>query len=197
MTTNLPAAPVELYTADLPSKGFKVYEIEEHVSPMSVQSRRDYYKIALVTGELTIHSGEQTIEAKGPFLFLANPHVPHSVVDHSAGGKRFACLFTEAFIAGRQRTELLRDSPLFRVDAMPVIPLDSEQAGFIAGLFQQMLAVYRGDYTHKNELLKACLELILHEALIIQPTAEDGKPKSITIKPKRFGRLSESGRSPA
>lgn len=178
MKTNLQAAPVELYTADLPSKGFKVYQIEEPVGAVSVQGRRDYYKIALVTGELTIRSGEQTIEAKGPFLFLANPHVPHSVVDHSAGGKRFACLFTEAFIAGRQRTDLLRDSPLFRVDAMPVISLDSEQAGFMTGLFQQMLAVYCGEYAHKNELLKACLELILHEALLIQPTAEEGKPKN-------------------
>ncbi|WP_046246630.1 helix-turn-helix domain-containing protein [Hymenobacter terrenus] len=178
MKTNSPADSLAVYTSDLQSKGFKVYEMEGTVSPTPTQGRRDFYKIVLVNGELTIHAGAQTIEAQGPFLFLANPHVPHSVVDRSAGGKRYACLFTEAFIAGRQRTELLYDSPLFRVDAVPVIPLTSEQAGFMTSIFQQMLAVYRGNYAHKNGLLRTCLELILHEALLIQPTPEGNKKKN-------------------
>lgn len=182
MENKKPSNAFEIYTSDLSSKGFKVYEIEGPVSPAPTQGRRDFYKIVLVTGELTIHAGEQTIETKGPFLFLANPHVPHSVTDRSAGGKRYACLFTEAFIAGRQRTELLHDSPLFRVDAVPVISLSTDQAGFMTSLFQQMLAVYRGEYAHKNELLRTCLELILHEALIIQPTPEGVKPKNAATR---------------
>jgi AraC-like DNA-binding protein len=182
MTANMPAEAAELYTADLPSKGFKVYEIAGPVNPAPVRGRRDFYKIVLVTGELTITYGGQIIAAKDTFLFLANPHVPHSVLDRSTEGKRFVCLFTEAFIAGRERTELLRDSPLSRVDVVPVIPLTSEPAGFMNGLFLNMLAVYGGQYEHKSELLRTYLELLLHEALRIQPTPKGVKQKNAATR---------------
>ena len=174
MTVNPPAETTQAYALDLPAKGFKVYEIAGTVAPPPAQGRRDFYKIVLVMGDLTIHYGEQTLDARGPFLFLANPHVPHAVTDRSTGEKRFACLFTEAFFAGRQRTELLHNSSLFRVDSVPVVSLTTEQAGFMTGLFHQMLAVYQGDYAHKNELLSTCLELLLHEALRIQPAPSEG-----------------------
>ncbi len=174
MIVNTPAETAETYALDLPAKGFKVYEIAGAVTPPAARSRRDFYKIVLVMGDLTIHYGEQIIDARGPFLFLVNPHVPHAVTNHSTGEKRFACLFTEAFFAGRQRTELLHNSSLFRVDGVPVVPLTNEQAGFMAGLFHQMLAVYQGAYAHKNVLLSTCLELLLHEALRIQPAPPEG-----------------------
>jgi AraC family transcriptional activator of pobA len=176
MKTNLPAQAVEPYTLDLPATGFKVYEIAGTVAPRPVQSRRDYYKMVLVPGDLTIRYGEQTLDARGPFLFLANPHVPHAVAEGTAGGTRFACLFTEAFFSGRPRTDLLHHSPLFRIDGIPIVPLTSEQAAFMTGLFRQMLAVYQGEYVHKNELLSTCLELLLHEALRIQPASPEGPP---------------------
>ncbi len=157
-------------SADLKPKGFNVYEIAGTVPPPPVHGRRDFYKIVLVTGDMTILSGGQTIDMDGSFLFFANPHVPHSVVDRSTGEKRYACLFTEAFIAGRERTELLHSSPLFRVDGTPVLPLTDEQAVFMRGLFQQMLSVHWTDYEHKDELIRSCIELILHEAVRLQPT---------------------------
>ena len=181
MTTPLP--PPGLLALDLQAQGFKVYEIEGTVRPAPVRGRRDFYKIVLVAGgEMTLHVGEQAIAAHGTFLFLANPHVPHAVTAHTPAGQRFACLFTEAFIAGRQRTELLHDSPLHRLDSPPVIPLSPEQAGFMTSLFQQMLAVYRGDYAHRNELLRTCLELVLHEALLIQPAPQGSQPKTAATR---------------
>lgn len=170
MSTTVVSPRSAFTDVDLKLKGFNVYEIAGTVPPPPAQGRRDFYKIALVTGDLTVHSGEQIIDADGTFLFLANPHVPHSVVDRSKGEKRYACLFTEAFIAGRERSELLHSSPLFRVDGSPVIPLTGEQAAFMTGLFGQMLLVHQGDYARKDELLKTCLELLLHEALRLQPT---------------------------
>lgn len=155
--------------ADLKPKGFNVYEMAGTLPNVPVNGRRDYYKIVLRTGDMTIVSGDQPIEVKDTYLFLANPHVPHSVVDRSTGEKRYTCLFTEAFIASRERTELLHNSPLFRVDASPVIPLTDEQAVFMTSLFQQMLLIYRGDYMRKDEQLKTCLELLLHEIHRLQP----------------------------
>lgn len=40
---------------------------------------------------------------------------------------------------------------------------------FITGLFNQMLLVHRGNYERKDEQLKACLGLLLHEVHRLQP----------------------------
>lgn len=155
---------------DLKLKGFKVHEIAGGANPPHAHGRRDFYKIVLVTGDMVIYYGEETIEIKDTFLFFANPNIPHSVVDRSTGRKGYSCLFTEAFFAGRGRTDLLQHSPLFRFGAVPVIPLNSGQALFLTGLFQKMLSVHREDYDHKDELLRGCVELIILEALRIQPS---------------------------
>lgn len=182
MTTNTISKVAEFYTLDLKLKGFKVPEISGTVNPPHSHGRRDFYKIVLVTGDMTICYGDQTIEINDTFLFLANPHVPHSVVDHSTEKKGYACLFTEAFISGRERTELLQNSPLFRVDGTPIIPLNSEQAVFMTGLFQKMLSVHSCDYDCKDELLRSCIDLIIHEALRIQPAQNGLKQKNAATR---------------
>src|ERR1017187_3625986 len=169
-------------TADLKLKGFKVHEISGIVNPSHSQGRRDFYKIVLVTGDMTICYGDQTVEINDTFLFFANPHLPHSVVHHSMGKKGYACLFTEAFIAGRERRKILQKSPLFRPDGIPIIPLNSQQAKFMAGLFQKMLSVHSGDYDYKDELLRSCIEVIIHEALRIQPTQIGLKQKNAATR---------------
>jgi len=151
------------------------HEIAETANPSLPYGRRDFYKIVLVTGDMTIYYGDQTIEINGTFLFFAHPHVPHSVIQHSQR-KGYACLFTEAFMAGHSPL-----SPLFRIGVTPVIPVSSEQAAFLTGLYQKMLSVHRGDYGYKDELLRNCVELILHEALSIQPS-HDPKHKNAAAR---------------
>jgi AraC-like DNA-binding protein len=157
----------------LKSKGFKVHELSGTDNPPPLHGRRDFYKIVLVTGDMTIYYGDQTIDINDTFLFFANPHVPHTVV-HRTPKKGYACLFTEAFIAGRERKGLLQNSPLFRVDGSPITRLNSEQAAFMTGLYQKMLSVYNGDYDQKDNLLRSCIDLIIHEALRLQPL--NGQP---------------------
>ena len=189
MITNAPADIAEaytLYTPDLQSKGFKVYELSRPANPAPSQGRRDFYKIVLVTGHMTIAYGDQTVDMQDTFLFFANPQVSHSVVDHSPAEKGYACLFTEAFMAGRERTGLLHDSPLFRVDGIPIVPLNSEQAVFMTGLYEKMVAIHRSTYGYKDELLRGCIELILHEAVSIQPTQAGLMPKNAATRITRL-----------
>jgi len=105
-----------------------------------------------------------------PFFFFVNPNVPHSVVRRSEKTTGYACLFTETFITGSERMGILKNSPLFQTGDTPVIRLNSEQAAFIGGIFQKMLAVHNSDYHYKGELIRNCIELIIHEALRIQPS---------------------------
>ena len=170
MTTRSLTGIPESITRDLKLNGFKIHEISKPVNSSVARGRRDFYKIGLVTGKMTVIHGDKTLEINGTTLFFVNPNAPHSVVRNSKKRTGYACLFTEAFITGRERTEILKNSPLHNIDRTPVIPLNKEQALFMTGLFQKMQSVYSGDYDRKNELLKSCIELIIHEALSIQPS---------------------------
>jgi AraC family transcriptional activator of pobA len=156
---------------DLRVKGFRVHELPTAVDmrdlPVS-RGRRDFYKMGLVSGEMTVDYGSRVVEINGTALFFVNPKVPHTVL--RAGSRSgYACLFTESFAT---RTEILKKSPLYQAGDNPVIPLNNEQASFIRSMFQQMLAAHDGDYPYKSDLIRNCIEVILHEALRIQPSQQ-------------------------
>lgn len=168
--------------ADLQLQGFKAYEIIAPADALPAAGRRDFYKLVLATGRMTIGYGEQTRSLDDTFLLLVNPLVPHSVIHHSAANSGYACLFTEAFVASWKHPERLQDSPLFRVDDPPIIRLSSEQAAFMVGLFQKMLAVQDDDYPYKDELVQNCLTLLLHEALRIQPPSAKATQRNAAVR---------------
>jgi len=155
--------------SELQLKGFKVHAIAGGVYPPLVYGRRDYYKVVLGTGDMNICYGDQTIHINDTFLFFGNPHIPYSVEHRSPGQSGYACLFTESFIDSRERADSLLNSPIFRFEGVPVIPVNKEQAAFIGSLYERMLAVYNSDYDNKDEMLRSCIDLIIHEALRILP----------------------------
>jgi AraC family transcriptional activator of pobA len=159
-----------LNTEDLKLKGFKVHELPTYVDIPVFRGRRDFYKMGLVTGNMTLYYGDEIIEINDTVLFFVNPKVSHSVVRRSKKTTGYACLFTETFITGRERIGILKNSPLFHIGDTPVIPLNGKQAAFMISIFQKMLAVYSGDYRYKGELIRNCIELIIHESLRIQPS---------------------------
>ena len=161
-------------------KGFKVFDISPTVSPPLSYQRRDFYKIVLATGDITIGYGDQTIDTNDTFLFFSNPHVPYSVVQRSIKQGGYGCLFGEGFIGGRELSDILQNSTLFRFGGTPVIPLDKKQAGFVTGLFQKMLSIYTGNYDYKEEMIRNCICLIIHEALSIQPQHVPGRKNAAT-----------------
>lgn len=158
---------------DLNLKGIKIHSIPQTADQSIVHGRRDFYKMGLVTGNMAVCYGDKLFEIDGTALFFVNPTVAHSIVRNSKNIKGYACLFTEAFIAGRERKNILQSSPLFRSDVEPVIQLSKKQAAFMTILFENMLAVHSGDYLHRNELLKNYIELVIHEALRIQPMQKE------------------------
>jgi AraC-like DNA-binding protein len=155
---------------DLKLKGFKVHKISTSADPSVSRGRRDFYKMGLVTGNMTVCYGDKTVEINDTVIFFVNPNVPHSVARHSTKTTGYACLFTETFITSRERNGILKNSPLFHIGGIPVIPLNNEQAAFMTGIFQKMLSIHSSDYHYKGEVIRNCIELIIHEALRIQPS---------------------------
>ncbi|WP_160711820.1 helix-turn-helix domain-containing protein [Chitinophaga solisilvae] len=163
-------------------KGVKIYEVPVNLQPSHSHGGRDYYKIVLVTGKVLLGYSGRTVTCKDTFLFFANPHLPHSVEHLSRKNKAFACLFTETFIAGRERKGLLQHSPLFRIGASPVIPVSGAQAAFLVSLFQQMLDTSGSDYEHREDMLRNCIALIIHEAMRLQPAEDNRKEKDAAAR---------------
>lgn len=160
-TTDIPG----LNMAELRLKGFRVHALPASSDVPARAGRRDFYKMGLVNGDMTINYGGQLVEIRGTALFFVNPYVLHSLVRRIKRTSGYACIFTENFVSSRE----LQDSPLFRIGDSPVIPLNESQAAFMEVLFQKMLSVYEGDYTHKADLIRNCIALVIHEALCIQP----------------------------
>jgi AraC family transcriptional activator of pobA len=178
MAANVTSEIPGINPEDLKLKGFKVHELPATVDIPVVRGRRDFYKMGLVNGDMTVYYGDRVLEINDTVLFFVNPKVLHSVVRRSKAANGYACLFTETFITGSERTGILKNSPLFRVGDNPIIPLNSEQAAFMTALFEKMLTVHNGDYPYKGELIRSCIELIIQEALRIQPSQNGGQFKN-------------------
>lgn len=65
--------------------------------------------------------------------------------------------------------ESLEESTLFKPGGDPVYFLDEAQIEYIRGIFNRMLQEFDSEYTYRYELLRNHLNLIIHEAIKMQP----------------------------
>ena len=168
--TRLLSTHQDLSAQELKLKGFKAYEVDTAVNPGPTYRRRDFYKVALVTSHCTVHYADRGIELNGTCLMFANPHIPYAIELHAPRLTGYACLFTEAFMKENDRSESLQQSPLFKVGGTPIFHLSAEQAAYVSSIFQKILAEQGTEYLFKNDLIRTYLQLLIHEALRMQPT---------------------------
>ncbi len=159
----------QAYLPDAPQQ-FNAYAIEAAASTEPLPfSRRDFYKITLyLSGTNQLSYGGETHVLTGPALVLYNPLLPYSCqgLTPLTG---FFCLFTADFLHAAGSSALLQESPLFQLGASPMLPLTPDQATAFSYLFRQMLAALATPYRHQLDLLRTQVQLVLHEALRLQP----------------------------
>ena len=155
--------------AELSLKGFNVHEIDNTATSNANYSRRDFYKICITTGNLLIQYADREIITTGTFLFFGNPHIPYSTQLLTGKQVGYGCLFTEQFIKGNDRSESLQESPLFKIGGTPVLAINEEQKKFIELIFQKMQSEQDTEYLYKAELIRNCINMIVHESLKLQP----------------------------
>lgn len=134
-------------------------------------SRRDFYKVALISGRNRYSYADKVIEVEDNAILFANPQVPYQC-DHLAmqqGGYFF--VFTEAFF--RQFTSIkLPEYPVFKPGGNPVVHLPQEQVPAVRELFEKMLAEKDSDYAYKYDLLRNYALELIHIGLKLQPLTE-------------------------
>ena len=164
------ARSVSDFNTELKLKGFNVFQIETDSNATRVYSRKDFYKICLTTGKSIIHYAEKSFETEGTILFFGNPHIPYSWETLSTTYTGYTCLFSEDFFATAERSESLQQSPLFKLGGTPILKINESQREFLNTIFCKMIEEHKTDYAYKDDLIRNYINLIIHEALKLQPS---------------------------
>lgn len=148
---------------------FNVQRFEAAGSKMLPYSRRDYYKIWIVNSPSNLHYANRSIHIDQPALIFSNPLVPYSFESLGENHSGYMCIFTEEFLRSNDRQESIQQSPLFRIGSNPVFFLNKKQLAFISSMYDKMVVEFASDYIYKYDVLKNYLNLIIHEAMKMQP----------------------------
>ncbi len=175
---NQAGSPTLNLNAHLKLKGFIVYEIDSEAHTGHSYSRKDFYKINLTSGKFIFHYADKSLETQETFLFFANPRIPYSCEALSPTFSGYTCLFTEEFLKVGDRSDSFVQSPLFKIGGTPVLTVEKEQQEFVTTLFKRMLLEQATPYVFKDELIRNCIHLIIHEAVKMQPSQTYSKEKN-------------------
>jgi AraC family transcriptional activator of pobA len=148
---------------------FNIFQVEELLplrNKPAGYSRRDFFKVSLVTGHSKIHYADRSVEVDGSVLVFTNPLIPFFWETISPQQSGFVCVFTEAFFS---RFTAIKDFPVFQVADQGIIALPEPEARFFAELFARMYAELQGDYVYKYDLLRNQLMEVVHGALKLAP----------------------------
>lgn len=156
------------FNVELKLQGFKVYPIDTKKNIVRAYNRKDFYKICVITGHNIIRYADKGFDVKNTTLFFGNPQIPYSW-ENMTEQTGYTCLFSETFLKSQDRTESLQESPLFKIGGTPIFSINDQQREFIDQLFQRMLAEQNTEYQYRDDLIRNYINLIIHEALKMQP----------------------------
>jgi AraC-like DNA-binding protein len=166
------------FNNELKLKGFNAFRIEEDGAAVRTYSRKDFYKICLTTGKSAIHYADRSFQTDGTVLFFGNPHVPYSWETLSTTYIGYTCLFSEDFLKISERDDMLQQSPFFRIGGTPVLNISDDQRLFLNTLFEKMIDEQKSEYSYKDDLIRNYINLILHEAMKLQPSENFDQQKN-------------------
>lgn len=170
------------FNTELKLKGFNVFQIEEDGKATRLYSRKDFFKICLTTGKSIIHYAHRSFETEGTVLFFGNPNIPYSWETISTTYVGYTCLFSEDFFKISDRSMSLQKSPLFMVGGTPILTINEEQRKFLNSIFRKMIDEQNTDYQYKDDLIRNYINLIIHEALKMQPSENYARSKNAALR---------------
>lgn len=151
---------------------FKVAKIGEGKCTLASYTRRDFYKITLVSsGSSRLDFSGRSIVIDRPALVFTNPLLPYSWQGGSGENdyEGYFCVFSDDFLQSGGYLENLQESLLFKAGGEPVCFLDEKQVIYLTSLFSTMREDIDSEYIYKNDLMRNNVNLILHHAIKMQP----------------------------
>lgn len=163
---------------------FRVSAIGEDNCSLASYNRRDYYKVSLVIkGCSELLYANRGIDISRPALVFTTPLVPYSWESTSREEAHgYFCLFASEFLYTGGRTESLQESSLFKVGSDPVYFLNEDQAVYLESIFARMRREADEDYLYKYDIIRNQLNLIIHEAIKMQPSVAYFNPPNAAAR---------------
>lgn len=160
---------------------------------LTAYMRRGFYKITLsMKGHSRLFYANRGIVIDRPALIFTNPQIPYAWEDVHDESERYFCVFTSQFLQGANRMESLEDLNLFKPGGTPVYFLNDEQALYLHSIFTRMLQEAETEYIYKYDLMRNQLNLVIHEAIKMQPAAGYFNPQNAASRiAKLFSTLLE------
>lgn len=162
--------PGQALNSILKLRGFKVSRAKVARSGPTAFGRRHFYLILLSIGNSKIHFDDRVIHLDGVYLFFANSRIPYATEILAETQTGYSCVFTESFIHPIERMESLQKSPLFKESGTPAFKLNTKQQAKLTEIFELMIVNEATDYLYRDDLMRNYLQLIIHEALQMNPT---------------------------
>jgi len=154
---------------------FNVFQ-HEPIEPGKTKSlpykRRDFYKIMLVLGNITMNYADQVVSIKKQALFFSNPQIPYNCENLERIEVGFYCIFNPHFF--HQFGDLNQYS-VFQPGGNHVFELTDEQVVQITGIYKKMFEEINSDYLYKYDVLRNLVFELLHFGMKIQPAVKSEK----------------------
>ncbi len=153
---------------------FNVFDIAQTVADVKKTSempynRRKYYKISLIRGKNRAEYADKVISIKKNALLFATPKVPYHYIPEDPQQSGSFCVFTDDFFTRNSSQNILNDSALFQLGAVPVFEIDDELADEIEQLFLKIKKEINSDYAFKYDLIRNYVFELIHYGQKLQP----------------------------
>ena len=147
---------------------------DESLAATAVYSRKDFYKISLITGDATYYYREKIYQVKPGdcVLVFTNRETPYRWQIHSGACNGYSCMFTEDFLPLHTYMRPA-DLAVFNDAGYSFLKLNEENKATFEALFQKMIAEQASNYEHKYQLLFLYMLECIHAALKLKPATEN------------------------
>jgi len=147
---------------------FNVFSVGDYIRPDHTipYSRKDYYKISLISGSNTVHYADKTLVVESNMLLFANPQVPYNWEPLTLEKTGSFCVFTEDFFKGYGD---FKAYPLFQPYGIPILDLNDEEFKQVQIIYDKMFAEIASDYIYKYDVLRNLVTELIHTALKMRP----------------------------
>lgn len=148
---------------------FNVFKLDDFMGasgkPMPY-SRKDFYKISIVSGRNRIYYADRTVETEKNALLFASPHIPYKYESIDERQSGFFCIFTEVFFS---QSPNFKEYPVFQPGGEPILLLTENQVETLSAVYLKMFEEIESDYVYKYDLLRNYVLELVHFAQKLQP----------------------------
>jgi len=145
----------------------------ESLVATTVYSRKDFYKISLITGHAAYfyHDRKYEINPGEYALIFTNSELPYRWEIYTGQCSGYACMFTDDFLP-MHTYQRPADLKVFGIEGQSVFMINEDQKLQFEALFLKMIDEQQSAYQNKYDLLFLYVLECIHKALKLEPETE-------------------------